>query len=315
MAKKQWLLIWFCAGFASVQAQNPPPCKYQREITFITENDAYLAQKKDAYYTNGFFVSFRDLAKTKTRKQIRHFEMGQQIFTPLVRKTILPSDIDRPYCGYLYIQYGVEKFLSKDDMFQYWIRADVVGKASFGESVQNSYHGLLHYSRFTGWGYQVRNAIGTDLGVSYAHTLLEDSNWVKLVPVIRASLGTSLSYAGIGTYLCLGSFEKNANSALWNARIGNQPVQQRRNHECYVFWYPELLFQGYNATIQGGLFSKGEGAVLAEPERWMYQQTIGICYAADRWTAQLAYVHQSKETVTQTNDQNYGSIKLSYRMH
>lgn len=314
MMKKRWLLFCACVCLLTAGAQKQIPGDYQREISLVTENDAYLGQQKDAYYTNGFFVSFRNLSHAP-QKKLQQYETGQMIYTPLIRKTLLPADIDRPYCGYLYFQYNEEKFSRKDAVLQYWGRIDVVGEASFGESVQNSYHRLLHYSRFTGWAYQVQNALGADMGISYAGTLLEDSSWIKLVPVGRASLGTSLTFAGIGSYLCIGSFEKNANSAMWNARIQNQPTRLRRKHESYFFWYPELLIQGYNATIQGGLFAKGEGAVLGEPQRWMFQQTFGVCYAADRWTAQLAYVHQTKEAITQTRDQDYGSIKLSYRMH
>jgi hypothetical protein len=49
-----------------------------------------------------------------------------------------------------------------------------------------------------------------------------------------------------------------------------------------------MILQGYNSTVQGGMFSKGSGAVLKDIETVMFQQTWGICYAEGRWTTQLA---------------------------
>lgn len=312
--KKGFLLYGFCLMGLWVAAQKKKPAFFNREITLTTENDAYLFRQNDAYYTNGFFLTVRKAATRKTRKLVEAYQLGQAIYTPFKRKTTGPADIDRPYCGFLFLEYSQTSFSKEGVVLQVSGRVGEVGPASLGEAVQNSYHSLLRYSKFTGWQYQVRNALGIDLGFLYAHTILEDSTWIKLVPVAQGSIGMNMTNAGIGSYLCIGSFEKNANSALWNARVQTKETPTRRNHELFVFWYPQVIYQVYNATIQGGLFSKGNGAVLAEPERWMFQQSVGVCFAEGRWTSQLALVHQSKEAVTQQNKQNYGSITLSYRL-
>jgi hypothetical protein len=71
---------------------------------------------------------------------------------------------------------------------------------------------------------------------------------------------------------------------------GHKQVDTRKNHELFFYWHPQMIVQGYNATVQGGLFSKGSGAVLKDIEPWMFQQNWGICYAEGRWTTQLALV-------------------------
>lgn len=289
---------------------------YAKEFSFTTDNDAYLFRKNDAYYTNGFFFALRKAGTRNGKKTIRTWELAQKIYTPLIRKTTGPADIDRPYCGYLYLDYSQTFFsTSKDDVLRFHASLGVVGPGSLGEDVQNGYHSLLDYSRFTGWQYQVQNAVGMDVGISYARTLLQDSNWIKLVPMATANLGMLNTNATIGTMLCLGAFERNANSALWNARTQSSPTSTRRKYEFYGFWQPELLVQGYNATVQGGLFGKGSGAVLGVPETWVWQYRAGLAYAEDRWTVQLAFIHQSRETTTQKRAQQYASALLSYRFH
>lgn len=293
-----------------VFSQQKGPRPYRKEIGFTTENDAYLFAKKDAYYTNGFFVSFRFSEEKKTRKIMHAFELGQMIFTPLVRKTSGPQDIDRPYCGYLSLKYTHTSFSGNNTVLGYGVSLGQVGEASGGEAVQNTYHSLLHYAKFTGWGYQVQNAFGADLSFTYGTTVWEDSAGIKLAPVAEGRLGMNFTNASIGTYLCIGHFAKNRNSILWRAGAGEGKVT-----ELFFFWYPQLIWQGYNATVQGGLLHKGTGAVLGKTEPWMYQHSIGLCVAAGRWSSRIAYIYQGKEAISQTMPQEYGSIQVNYRLH
>lgn len=315
MLKFLWLLgLCVSACFSYAQDKITQPV-FSRELSFTTENDAYLFGKHDAFYTNGFFIRLSTAGSKKGNKIIQSWELGQMIYTPLIRKTIVPADIDRPYCGFLFGKYSRSGFLKNDAVLQYSATIGLVGPGSLGEDLQNSYHKLLGYVRFTGWIYQVQDAIGADAGISYAQTVWEDSSWIKLVPVVQASVGSNFTNARAGAYLCLGSFEKNSNSALWNAQIQKTATVARKKHEFFAYWYPQLIFQGYNATVQGGLFYKGNGgAQLGEIERWMLQQNVGICYAEGRWTTKVEIVFQGKEAVDQKTPQQYGSVQLSYRL-
>src|ERR1700710_2049238 len=71
---------------------------FSREFSFTTENDAYLFRKNDAYYTNGFFFALKTAKEKQGRKMVKGWELAQKIYTPLIRKTSGPADIDRPYC-------------------------------------------------------------------------------------------------------------------------------------------------------------------------------------------------------------------------
>lgn len=308
--QRNGILYGLCLLPALAMAQPDSKRMYRQEISITTENDAYLLGKSDAYYTNGFFISWRKARNKNGKKQVFSYEAAQMIFTPLIRKTAGPGDIDRPYCGYLGLKLGKTSFSAKDALLAFSVTVAELGRSSLGEWVQNGYHTLLHYAKFTGWGYQVQDALGLDLGFRYGNTLWQDSTGIKLAPVAEVSLGMNYTTVTAGSYLCIGRYEKNRNSVLWNAGTGTAGAK-----ELFVFWYPQLIWQGYNATIQGGLFEKGSSAVLGRVSRWMYQQSIGICYALHRFSGRVAYVYQSKEARSQIRSQEYGSLQLSYRLH
>ena len=319
MPRKRSLQFLLSSVFATTimlaQAQDTPvPNPLAHEAALTTENDAYLFQKHDAYYTNGIFLRLSVAGFHHAKKTVSSYETGQQIYTPLIRKTQSTTDIDRPYCGFLFGRYTRTAFSRKDAVLAYSATLGIVGEASLGEKMQDSYHLLFGYGRFTGWQYQVQNAVGLDLGLSYAATLWEDSTWAKLVPVAQVSVGMNYTYARPGMYFCVGAFEKNSNSALWNARVQKTDAKFRRRSEFFFFWFPELVLQGYNATLQGGLFSKGDGAVLAEPQRVMFQHTMGFCYAGGRLSARLGIVFEDREALGQKTAQQFGSLSMAYRM-
>lgn len=314
MLRVCWLFI--CVFYlGSLSAQQMPKPLYSGELSYINDNDAFLLQKKDAYYTNGLFIRYTKAGESRGHKLTRSFEIGQMIYTPLIRKTASAADIDRPYSGYLYLGYQQNTFRSGRSVLQTAAKVGIVGSNSFGEELQNSYHSLLGYGPFYGWKYQVRNALGLDLGLSYARTVFEDSSWIQWVPRADINLGTTFTNAKLGAYLCIGSFENHQNSALWNARVQKRPATTRRNHELFVYWYPQLIFQGYNATIEGGLFSKGNGAVLGQTNRFMFQQNWGLCFAKGRVTTRIEVVYQTREAVAQTLPQRYASLQFSYGLH
>ena len=167
---------------------------YTKEFSFKTENDAYLFNLNDAYYTNGFMLNYAFVKNYNGKKKIHSLELGQKIFTPLIRETKTPADIDRAYCGYLYLNYGQTQFLKKDRVLQLNASLGLVGPSSWGEGLQNTYHSWVGFAKFTGWKYQIENALGIDVGATYATTLFA-SNGIKVLPLVQANLGTTFTNA------------------------------------------------------------------------------------------------------------------------
>jgi len=301
-------LLFSCYAFTQKK-------KYLRtELLFSSHNDAFLLQKKDAYYTNGLYFQYRSADRLSSKKKIHVAEIGQMIFTPLSKKGRTAADIDRPYCGYLFARYGQLIAINQESILQWNTSLGVVGSASLAENLQNEYHRLLGFLRFQGWEYQVRNALGLDADISYSFTAVDYNDLLKIVPQVQASIGTTFTHAKAGVYILAGNFEKNNNSALFNSRVSNGSASPQKKMELFVFAYPSITAQAYNATLQGGLLNKGSGAILADPRPFVFEQRYGICYAQDRLSIKLELVYQSKETDSQIRSHAYGAIQIAYRM-
>lgn len=285
----------------------------RKELSFSTDNDAFLLKKKDAYYTNGFYIQYRFTDTSTVRKKVHALEIGQMIFTPLSKKETI-ADIDRPYCGYLFTRYSQTIASKNDAVFQWHGTLGVVGSASLAEKLQNEYHKLLGFLRFKGWEYQVRNAIGLDMGLSYAFTAASFNDMFKIVPIVQANLGTTFTNAKVSMIISAGSFEKNNSSILFNTRVNNGTLTPKKKSEIFLYAHPSIIYQAYNATLQGGLFNKGSGAVLADPKPFVLEQRYGIAYAEERISTKVELIYQSKETEKQTRSQTYGSIQIGYRI-
>lgn len=308
MSAQRYISLLICLVAGGAMAQTPAgsgACRH--EVSITTENDAYLFQEKDAYYTNGIFLNYRTTHQSDAQKTIGDFELGQKIFTPYRLNIRSRTDIDRPFCGFLYARYTQTRFLAHS-VFQWGASLGQVGQSSLGEALQNAYHHIFDYKTFTGWQYQVQDALGLDLSAVYARPVVHTPA-LHIEPVGQASLGMNYTQAGIAANICLGKLTDDAHSVLWHARADTRTAPRP---EWFIYWKPELIYQVYNATLQGGLLFKGSGAALADPAPWFFQQSIGLCLASGKWSGQVAWVYQSRETPGQLYPQQYVSIQLNY---
>lgn len=285
---------------------------HAQQVGFTTENDAYLLKLEDAYYSNGIYLhlGYADESKKK-QKRVHRFELGQQIFTPLRRNTRTPADIDRPYAGYTYIQYTRSWFKNERTVLQVNGTLGIIGPASGGEGLQNTYHRWLQYAPFLGWRYQISNQLVLNTGVLYASNLVT-ANKFKWMGWGSAQLGTAFINAAVGTKMLYGLFNSNQSSQLWNAAVEKKGMPKK---EFYIYWNPKITAQGYNATISGGSKTAADSAVTLHPKTLVFQNTIGLAYSEGRWAGQIELVHQSRETTIQINRHRYLGLQLQYRIN
>jgi hypothetical protein len=143
----------------------------------------------------------------------------------------------------------------------------------------------------------------------------ESKNYFRLIPIGEAQAGTTFTNMRLGMYTCLGQLTNNRHSALWSARVQSTKEQASKQSEFFLYWYPQVIFQAYNATIAGGLFYSGTSAALGNTNSWMFQQTWGAIMAKGRWTAKLGIIYQTREAKAQLKAQRYGSVQIGYRIH
>lgn len=292
---------------------------FTKEIIVTSDNDNYLVQKRDGYYTNGFYLSLQHLAKGNTgEKVIMRYELGQMIFNPYKYSVTDPEQMDRPFAGYLYAKASRSRFLRNGANLQYSLSVGTIGKSSGAQQTQRVYHDLINIYRVEGWGYQLKDEIGLNLGAQYFHPLtgkLAPGQVIDLHAVGKANLGNTFTNATAGVLLRIGLLENADQSVAWNSRLHNTDPQFRHRSEFFAFYQPEAMLQLYNATLQGGMFRNDKGPVTADVEPWVYQHRVGLMYAIGRVSTALAIVHRTKEARSMRRSENYGSIQLSYRFN
>ena len=317
---KHWLVIIICLLSVTTFAQKKN--FYRKEFSVIIENDAFLLKLKDGYYTNGAFLQFSKAEEKNNHKIIHRFELGQTMYTTRDRRAVLRGleTIDRPYAGYFYGKYSRDKFYTPHQLFSYSIGLGATGKWSMAEQLQEWYHRVIGLYFYPYWETQIPNAIGADATIKYVGTIAPDGaakNLFKIVPTAQATVGNFFINAKVGAYFCFGAFEKNESSVLLNARVSKTQPSTKRKYELIFYFYPQLVAQAYNVTIQGNMFSKPTDSRVftSLPEAIVYQQIFGAAYAKERWTTRFEIAYQSKEATSQRNAQRYGSLQLCYRFN
>src|SRR5271165_4299321 len=75
---------------------------HSKEIGFQTDDDSYLLQGSDRYYTDGTFFYYRQALKIKAkdsaslRNKVLGFEIGQKLFTPQSGSIANSNGVDQP---------------------------------------------------------------------------------------------------------------------------------------------------------------------------------------------------------------------------
>jgi hypothetical protein len=292
---------------------------YSTEWLFVNDNDLYLLQYRDSYYTNGFFIQFSKALDTTKQKIIKRFYVGQNMYNVLDRRATWRGEItfDRPYCGYLYAGFNRDKFITTEKLLSYGLEVGVTGDWSLGRQLQDWYHKKLGLFDYPYWQYQIPNAVGITAQFKYATTLwankVNNCN-KKIMPFIEAKAGNFFVNTRIGSYFVWGRFEQSSNSSLLNAAISNMAYKKRNKNELFIYCLPQIIFQGYNATIQGNMFNKPNNIVFTStPVPIIFQQTFGAVYATPKFTTRIEYIYQTKEAASQLKTHEYISLQGALR--
>lgn len=305
-------LLLACAAQAQRSGQKE---QYSHQLTITSDNDFYLAQYNDRYYTNGIFINYAWAAKDTLHKKINALELGQLMFNPNDYLKSGTAVIDRPYAGYLYLSGSQTRFLQHDQVLTLGVTLGITGKPSLAEALQNWYHHIAGFRHPTGWVYQVTTEPSLNLHARYIATVISsESGSFALKPVLELHAGNAFTNAQFGAMLQLGTFEKNKETALWNAGIGRGSSATQKPYELFLYFHPELIVQGYNATVQGGLFRQDKGFTRSL-ETLEPVFTLGAMYARNRFVLNAAAVYQGRETPYQLVPQQYGTLQVGYRFN
>lgn len=312
--KIKLILLLVCCFVQTVAiAQNAK----KQLFSFTVDNDFFLLNYTDAYYTNGFFFQLSNASIKKNKKQITRYELGQTMYTTRERRLVWGGfeNLDRQYCGYLYGRVAKDFFLKKDAVFTLRGEVGVTGDASLSRQLQEWYHNVLGLFDYPYWDTQIPNSIGANMGAKYVAPLFykeQKNQQFRLITTSEMNLGSYFNNLKVGNYFCIGSFETVENTALFNNQISANRSSNRAKKEWVFYFYPQIIYQAYNGTIQGNILKKQPESYLAHIQPWVYQHSFGVLYAHNNWAAKMEAVFQTKEASSQLQNHKYISLQAAY---
>lgn len=308
-------------------------------FTIYFENDKFGGT--DEHYTNGLkfswlsadlvdwgqqgwrktFVELLPFVNRPGGQKRIGYALGQSIYTPRDTGVRIPDPADRPYAGWLYLEFAfISKTPATSDTFS--LQAGLIGPHSLAEDTQRLVHQWMKVSRPQGWDYQLRDEVGLNAVYErrwrlYARSLLQTLG-IDLVPHAGASLGNVQTYANAGGTLRLG-INLPSDFGMQLARpgsIGGSPtddldprVALDRNFSVFVFGAADGRAVARDIFLDGNTFRASRSA---PKEPLVADLSAGVGFIAGRWQITYTQVWRTREFKTQRDYYNqFGSLTLS----
>ena len=287
------------------------------EFNFRNDNDLYLFNKQDQYYTNGIFFNMRRTADStrlpaNEANRIWGVTIGQQMYNAYTANIRYIEEVDRPITAYLFLSANLDRYFGNERFVSFTAEIGTIGQRALGKQFQEGIHKAFRLYDISGWQYQLENAWGADLTVQYGGLLYRNpAQWFDVSGRATASLGLNHTGVAVAPSLRLGRINPFHQSAYTASRL-----QARGNtvaDELFLYYSPRLHFVGYDATLQGGMFLHNKGPVTHTPARWVWYNRIGVMYARKALSLHFQYIFYTKEVPGMFFRHRYGSVGMGYR--
>ncbi len=245
------------------------------EIQIFIEND-FLAGT-DRYYSNGLKVGF-GAQKEAWPKPVQHwlesvyrylgqdkgyeqgFFLGHNIYTPRDIKIVEAQPNDRPWAGWLYAGWALQRLdtttpVHKLDTLE--LNVGVIGPPALAKEVQTEWHKLIGAPEPRGWAHQLPTEPGFMLG--YLKKWKFGGDRLDIIPHAGATVGTVLTFARAGGIVRLGKNlsgfgpdSVEAGGAMLQGTHKKNPGRPRC--EYYLFAGFDVRAVAYNVFLDGNFF-------------------------------------------------------------
>src|SRR5690606_21756888 len=94
------------------------------EFNFRSDNDLYLFNKQDQYYTNGIFFNIRKAAdstrlSTAEVNRLWGITLGQKMYNAYTAQIRQIEEIDRPITAYLFIAVDMDRYFANESFLSF----------------------------------------------------------------------------------------------------------------------------------------------------------------------------------------------------
>jgi lipid A 3-O-deacylase len=314
-------------------------------VSVYSENDKYFAGT-DQHYTNGFKISVltTDLASFTSASVPQPIQeisralgrlvlpgeayklglsLGQNLYTPVNTATTAPQPNDRPYAAWLYVGVAFQVYqppvplagggssLARLDTVE--LATGLVGPGALGRQVQNSVHSLIGAAPANGWGNQIHNEPGLDLGYERKWRLSTASardGWgADLIPHLGASLGNIFTYANAGFEFRAGWHLPADFGTNLIRPSGDSNSRRRQKWSVFVFGAADGRAVARDITLDGNSF-RASASIPKDP--FVADFTGGLGFGTRHWQLTYSEAERTREFVGQQKASVFGSISATF---
>jgi hypothetical protein len=306
----------------------------QGAVFSLTEENDFF-NSTDRWYTQGAKLAFlqadNDVPKW-TRCLFDHvtelgfstgaerigYQFGQSIFTPADTHSSEQLLDDRPYAGWLYTGFIVQRRgLGLGDhltLENFQMDIGIIGPESAGDQMQTWYH----HRAPRGWEYQLKDEPG--LALKYGRACLiplptEERRYLDVIPHGGLSAGNVDTSFRAGTTVRAGynlpdNFGVQPIDSLFTKEGGWSPSQQGRRWGVYVFTGVEGRAQLYSAFLDGNVFRESQHI---DKEIFVGEWRSGLVVVLNHVEIAYTHIYRTREFEGQPEGQVYGSISVAVR--
>ena len=260
---------------------------------FELRHDNDFLHFTDRYYSTGNFLVYRILDKTRKDtlyKRQNSFYLSQEIYTP---SDIGETDItkfDRPYAGYLGINYQ-HTVANINWLFDLTYSLGVTGPISGAEGLQNLFHDTAaEDSRTATWEGQIKNGVTINFYFNYIR------EW-ELLPnpfSVHFALSPTIAFGSKDIYLQNDAvFYFGKRNPLHKSIAYNQ-IGKLKN-ELFFAVRAGYRYVIHDTMLEGNLI-KDSSVFLVEPYQNFFIYNVEMYYRRGRNDFKLFYNFNSAET-------------------
>jgi lipid A 3-O-deacylase len=204
----------------------------------------------------------------------------------------------RPFAAAFYLKFfKTDENTSKNDRVYSSFSVGVIGPLAYGAEGQTYIHEKTDNWIPYGWRNQISNDVVINYEIKHEKNLLKHSNLI----FINSDAGIRLG--SLNTDISLG----------FTGIIGNYNLEKKKNLQVYGYTNPRIFIVGYDASLQGGLFSNSIYTFNAsEITRVKYQIDYGIVLKNNFFYLEYTLSTLSKEFKTGSIE-DWGGIRVGLK--
>ncbi len=269
--------------------------------TLDIDNDTLLLNRNDGFYTSGLRYAQAHTLYGGSDATTFGWRIGQELYTASDIK--LPPALigppNHPYAGWLYGGFFKEVQRADGTHFKIGIDLGCLGRCAGGEWTQTTFHRILRQPLPKAWDKQVKNELGVILYADIAPVRWSPASSIDITPSLNARFGNIFTDLGADLVVRFG-------------QLSSLPARS----SFYGFLRTDVRAIGYNATLQGGYFSKNNPHVV-DPKRVVGEAEAGVVWKRGPYGAQVSLVRRGNEIRDLPNSigtQNYVRMSFFYSL-